>query len=250
MKQNDDVLLHRRITKHSNLMIPFSDHVTAFKFPSQNEQLINTTVTLKYRDRYIADKDAYSTPSSGRPKDDIVYTKPGEMRGDEDIIFTGEFRILRADTSAPFIFIGISTNYKYIIIGKTDENNILTDIYPVAMFQMSEYIGLCVTDMYFGKLDLVDAVVLAADHGEPCNAVIMEYLDEDKKQVRFVLGDECFSVLRGYLDKSFKQQKLETLDDLRDYKMNRTINECIELRKHLLKDIIINPNMEEIMDGA
>ena len=245
MKQNDDVLLHRRITKHSNLMIPFSDHVTAFKFPTQNEQLINTTVTLQYRDRYIADKDAYSTPSSGRPKDDTVYIAPGEMKEDlGDIIFTGNFRILRADNSAPFIFIGISTNYKYIITGKTNENGIRTDIYPVAMFQMSEYIGLCVTDMYFGKLDLVDAVVLAADHGEPCNAVIMEYIDKEKKQVRFVMGDECFSVLRGYLDKSFKQQKLETLDDLRDYKMNRTINECIELRKYLLKDIVINSEME------
>lgn len=245
MKQNDDVLLHRRITKHSNLMIPFSDHVTAFKFPTQNEQLINTTVTLKYRDRYIADKEAYSTPSSGRPKDDTLYMTPGEMKEDlGDIIFTGEFRILRADTSAPFIFIGISTNYKYIVTGKTDENGIRTDIYPVAMFQMSEYIGLCVTDMYFGKLDLVDAVVLAADHAEPCNAVIMEYIDKEKKQVRFVMGDECFSVLRGYLDKSFKQQKLETLDDLRDYKMNRTINECIELRKYLLKDIVINSEME------
>lgn len=245
MKQNDDVLLHRRITKHSNLMIPFSDHVTAFKFPSQNEQLINTTVTLKYRDRYIADKEAYSISNSKRPKDDTLCMPPGTMKEDiGDIIFTGEFRILRADRSAPFIFIGISTNYKYIVTGKTDENGILENIYPVAMFQMSEYVGLCVTNMYFGKLDMTDAVVLASDHGEPCNAVIMEYLDDKKKQVRFVLGDECFSVLRGYLDKSFKQQKLETLDDLRNYKMNRTINECIDLRKYLLKDIVINPNME------
>ena len=70
MKQNDDVLLHRRITKHSNLMIPFSDHVTAFKFPRKNEQLINTTVTLKYRDRYIADKEAYSISNSKREQKD------------------------------------------------------------------------------------------------------------------------------------------------------------------------------------
>lgn len=247
MKQNEDVLLHQRITKHSNLMIPFSEHVTAFKFPEQIIQLLNTTVTLQYRDRYIADKAAYNTPSSGRPKDDFAFTEPGEMKGDDDIIFKGEFKILRADKVSPFIFIGISTNYKYIVIGKTNENGIDKNVYPVAMFQMSEYVGLLTTNMYFGKIDLTDAVVLAADHGEPCNAVIMEYLDKTTNHVRFVLGDECFSVLRGYIDKSFNVQKLETLEDLRKYEMNRTINETIALREYLLKDVVFDdyPDKEE-----
>lgn len=245
MKQNDDILLHKSITKHSNLMIPLSEYVTAFKYPTQNEQLINTTVTLKYRDRYISDKDSYHVPSSGRPKDDAPFKKPGDMKGEEDIIFTGKFKILRADTSAPFIFIAVSTDYKHIVTGKTDENGILAHVYPVAMFQMSEYIGLCVIDMYFGALELTDAVILAVDNGEPCNAVIMEYIDKDKNQVRFVLGDECFSVIKGYIDKSFKLQKLESLDDLRNYKMNRTVLECAKLREYLLKDIIIDPKVTE-----
>lgn len=240
MKQHEDILLHRDITKHSNLMIPFSDHVTAFKFPQQNKELLNTIVTLQYRNRYIADKEAVNIPSLNRPKDDVVFREADIKEGDENIIFKGNFIILRADISEPYKYIAISTDYNHIVIGKmTSEGLIDNSIYPVTMVQMTEYIGLCVTNMYFAKLDLTDAIVLSVDGGEPCNAVIMEYIDKDKNIVRFVLGDECFSVIHGYIDLDFKYNKIDTVEDLRDYNINRTNLEISQLRKHVLKDINI-----------
>lgn len=241
MKQHEDILLHKQITKHSNLMIPFSDHVTAFKFPKQNEQLLNTTVTLKYRDRHIADKEAVNIPSSGRPKDDVVFSEADiNKEGDDNIIFTSDFIILRADISDPYKYIAVSTDYRHIIVGKMLENGeINTEIYPVSMIQMSEYIGLYTTNMYFAKLDLVDAVIISADNGEPCNAVILEYIDKSTNTVRFVLGDECFSPIKGYYDLELNIQPITSLEDLRKYNINRTLLEIMKLREYLLKDINI-----------
>lgn len=241
MKQNDDILLHRQITKHSNLMIPFSDHVTAFKFPKQNEQLLNTTVTLKYRDRHISDKEAINIPSSGRPKDDVVFTEADiNKEGDDNIIFTRDFIILRADITEPYKYIAVSTDYRHIVIGKmAEDGDINTEIYPVSMLQMSEYIGLYTTNMYFAKLDLVDGVILSVDSGEPCNAVILEYIDKDTNTVRFVLGDECFSPIKGYYDLDMNIQPITCLEDLRKYDINRTSLEIMKLREYLLKDINI-----------
>lgn len=240
MKQNEDILLHRKITKHSNLMIPFSDHVTAFNFPKQNKELLNTTVTLQYRDRYIADRESVNVPATNRPKDDIMFTKADIKDGDENILFSGNFRILRADISEPYRYIAISLDYKHLFAGKmTKDGEIDTEIYPVSMFQMSEYIGLITTNMYFAKLDLVDAIVLSVNNGEPTDAVIMEYIDKKSNTVRFVFGDECFSPIKGYLDLEFKKQKLDTLEELREYSLNRTITEIMQLREHVLKDINI-----------
>lgn len=240
MKQKEQILMHSKITKHSNLMIPFSDHVTVLGFPEQNKQLLNTIVTLQYRNRYIADKEAVNIPSSGRPKDDISFIEAGIHDGDGNIIFSNNFRILRADITEPYKYIAISTDYKYIIVGKMSEDGeIDKEIYPVTMFQMSEYIGLQTTNMYVGKLELTEAVVLALDNGEPCNAVIMEYIDKDTKTVRFVLGDECFSVIIGYIDTDFNFKELNTLEDLRGYNMNRSITDISNLREYLLSDITI-----------
>lgn len=240
MKQKEQILMHSKITKHSNLMIPFSDNVTALEFPEQNKQLLNTIVTLQYRNRYIADKRSVNIPSCGRPKDDIPFIEAGISTGDDNIIFSNDFRILRADITKPYKYIAISVDYKDIIVGTmTEEGEINKEIYPVTMFQMSEYIGLKTINMYVGKLDLTEAVVLSIDNGEPCNAVIMEYIDKNTNIVRFVLGDECFSVIDGYIDTDFKVKELNTLEDLRKYDINRSIIEISDLRKYLLSDIII-----------
>ena len=116
MKQKEQILMHSKITKHTNLMIPFSDHVTALGFPEQNKQLLNTIVTLQYRNRYIADKEAVNIPSSGRPKDDISFIEAGIHNGDDNIIFSNNFRILRADITEPYKYIAISTDYNGVII--------------------------------------------------------------------------------------------------------------------------------------
>ena len=115
MKQTDQILMHSKITKHSNLMIPFSDHVSALEFPEQNKQLLNTIVTLQYRNRYIADKRSVNIPSCGRPKDDIPFIEAGISTGDDNIIFSNDFRILRADITKPYKYIAISVDYKDII---------------------------------------------------------------------------------------------------------------------------------------
>lgn len=250
MKQNEDILLHSKITKHSNLMVPFSDHVHAFDYPKQNSQLLNTTTTLKYRDRFRADLNAVDIPSSGRPKDDAAYVDYATLAGDDNVVYDGEFRILRADIEAPYTYIAVSTDYKHIVVGKmTEEGDINHDIYPVSMIQMTEYIGLVCINMYVASIDLYDAVVLSADQGEPCNAVLVELVPDKEKATmyyRFIRGDECFSVVKGYVDHNYANQEINNLSDLRKYSINRTMDEIADLRKYLLEDVIpYDPSMKE-----
>lgn len=253
MFNKDDILLHK-VTKHTNRMIPFSNYVKIDSFPEQNSQLLNTTATLQYRNRNIADKDAYNIPSAGRPIDDEPFVEAGNHEGDEDIIFTDRFVVLRADKSEPFVFIAISLDYRHMIVGKTNEDrSINQNIYPVEAIQMNEWIGLYFNDTYFRDAKLINeilpAVMLSCDANEPCLCVIMEYIDEPNKVVRFVLGDECFSEITGYIDDALEIHDLDTIEKFRNYNVNLTESEIVALRKALLADIKIYKSDENEETG-
>ena len=119
-----DVLLHHK-TKHTNVEMPgviFNRYISADKFPEQISELINTEITLKYRNHNIVE-NLDNTPSSGRPSDDISWSPRNpispEYSGDQYSIFEDTFIVLRADKTEPYRLIARSEDYKIILINST-----------------------------------------------------------------------------------------------------------------------------------
>lgn len=258
MKQNNDILLHK-ITKHSNVMIPFSEQVKSNKFPKQNMDLLGTTRVLKYRDRFVSTSEGDNIPSSGRPEDDTPFVKVGTTTYEDQIVQQKSFIILRADISFPYRYIAISTDYTRVIVGSMDaENNTIADyIVPVAAYQLDDYIGLVVNDMYAGSIYYNPANVIAVDDSEPCYSILMEECSvvntetkfkKNDKYIRFVLGDECMSVIQGYHDGDFAYHPINSVEEFYKYNPKRSINDVVNIRKELFKDLSIVDDQEEDSD--
>lgn len=208
--QLSDILLHK-VTKHTNLYRPYSDYVNGAIFPNQITSLLNTTVTLKYRNHYIADyqetqsREPIIKGSSSRPSDDDKFVAPTEGPDDIDprIVFEDKFRIIRADAAEPYVLIGISEDYSKILVnsskivnGKYEYETKVSE-WPV---QDNSLIGIAVYDHYVREPEEIKGVTMRVDTGEPCYSVIMEILGSTG-YVRFVLGDEMYSIVRDYYDK-------------------------------------------------
>lgn len=261
-KINKNILFHK-IMKYSNLMEPHSDYVSEKIYPDQNTQLLNTTVTLKYRDRHIADHESVNIEPVSRPSDDVSFRPVDIKEGDDNIVFTGEFIVLRADITPPHKCILLSTDYKIMLVGSMNKETgeIDDSIYPIYTMQDNTMIGVTLRSMYFGALEFYNAVVLSADNTEPCHAVIMEYLDEDKKNVRFIITGESLCAVNGYYDTDLNHHDTYQIfdneshvdtdprdyhddsisaDDFRSILGNiKTDENVVSIRKHLLKDITI-----------
>lgn len=265
MKQNFDILLHRA-TKHSNIMIPFSLNVSNSKYPAQNNNIVGTTRVLKYRDRFIATSENDEIPDNGRPHDDEKFVPFSSLIKENDLIKQNSFIILRADIESPYRYIAISTDYSKIITGmmvavKSSESmysEIDESIIPVATFQTDDYIGLAVEDMYPESLFTINADVIAVDAGEPCNAILMEYVDRNDEKyrfnlinnqqysIRFVFGDECMSKVIGYYDDSdLELIPINSLEDFYIYNPQKSFNDVIKLRKQLFSNVAIVVDQEE-----
>lgn len=198
-----DVLLHHR-TKHTNMETPGSRYITAKIFPEQISDLLNTEVTLKYRNHYIVDD--YDRPSSGRPEDDTEWSpRPdyGPESIDQSDVFEDKFIVIRADNAEPYRLIAISKDYKMILVNSTRKNDLneyefINKIceYPV---QDNNFFGLEIQDQYAGEINELSAVSLRIDAGEPCYSVMVEFLGSTN-YIRFVLGDEVFSAIRDIYD--------------------------------------------------
>ena len=193
VSRRKDKLLHK-ISHHTNVTMPHSDYVTGSKYPEQNQDILGTTITLRYRTMYRF----RNTHDNDDSPDKYELT---------DII-EGEFIVVRFDIEEPKKIIAISRDYKVILVGDSDnyENQILE--YPI---QLQELIGLYVIDDYFEKPDRIQvkSVVLSCDNGEPCHTVIAEFYSDTRYQnaVRFILGDEVRSIVLEKYDP----------DGLRDY---------------------------------
>lgn len=190
-----DKFLHKE-TRLSNKETPISKYVDADKFPEQISELINTVITLKYRNHNIIDVDL-SIPSSGRPSDDLPWSDMGGSTGQEEYdphdVYEEEFLVLRADAAEPYTMIAISLDYNKMIVNSTRPipggykfQEYISEL-PV---EQDEYFGNVVTDIY-GFHTEIPATILKMDAGEPCYTILVEFLDSDV--IRFVLGDEVLT---------------------------------------------------------
>lgn len=206
-------LFFHKFHKGTNLMEPKNDFISPTKFPKQNEELLNTIVTLKYRNETIVDETTKNTMKaeivdhktgkliSSRPADDKPYEERKGNSGDENVVFTGHFKILRADMEMPFRYIALSEDYKMFLVGYMNEDGTINkDIIPIYFKDDNSLIGL------FGFLrynlyateyiysDKYTAICLSADSKEPCNAIFAELYEtnDNIKNTRFILSDEVY----------------------------------------------------------
>jgi hypothetical protein len=200
-----DTLLHN-LSRHTNLSQPYSDYVKSDSFPKQNSELLNKEVTIKYRDYKIVEEDKNNIKIH-RPKDDTDLITGHHNTGPEDYdandVYTGTFKVLRADKSEPYVLIGVSKDYSKIVVNSTKpmENGKLEYTEKISIYprQINELIGLELSDQFVGEIDEIRATSLRVDNGEPCYSVLMEILGSTG-YVRFILGDEVQSIVRDYYD--------------------------------------------------
>ena len=202
IQQLYDVLLHK-LTKHTNVSIPYSRYISGDTFPEQDSELLNTVITLKYRDHNIIETPEDS--EANRPPDDEPFEpfESNHTSGDPYEVYSIDCIVVRADSSEPFRLIAISTDYTRILVNST---RIGTDGEPAYKHLVSEYpvqdnkfFGLEIKNQYAGEINELNAVSIRCDSCEPCYAVLMEFLGTTN-MIRFVLGDEMFSILRDYYD--------------------------------------------------
>lgn len=175
VEQLKDDLLHKR-TIHTNRSVPYQENITPESFPSQNTELLDSIVIIKYRNMYIVDEEV-TGPEQYEPHD----------------IYKTECRVVRCDSEEPFRMICMSNDYQFLLVTDSRYWEEKVVQYPI---QFNEFIGITVYDQYAGIIPEVKGVTLRVDNGEPCFAVIMEFLADNI--VRFLLGDECFSKLYDY----------------------------------------------------
>ena len=205
-----DKLLHL-LSRHTNLMVPYSDYVNGHTFPAQISELLGTKIKLTYRNHYIYDTKLLHAPAITRRYGEIMSSRPAD---DDELIpeegyddptdtFTDDFFVLRADKVEPFRLIAINSDCSILVINSTekDENDeykfsTLISEYPV---QLNDYIGLGVYSQYAGDVRELKAVSLRVDGGEPCYSVLLEFLGSSG-EIRFLLGDECIHRLYDYYD--------------------------------------------------
>lgn len=180
--RSQDKILHEW-TKHTNLLIPYSDFVSYNKFPVQNDLLLNSTVEIKYRNMYIVDGDNL-----------------------EDKVFTAKCKVVRADLVVPYIMICISLDYQQIFVTDTRNYESFIARYPI---QLDDFIGIELEDQYIGSLDRIHGITLRVDNGEPCYSVILETFEDS---YRFVLGDECQSIMKNYEENVPPKSTNDTLE--------------------------------------
>lgn len=230
MRKQYDIFLHM-LTKHTNLNLPYSDYVKGREFPNQIAELLNTEVTIKYRNFYETDIDVAARSAtlinngeviSSRPKDDDQQLEDRELpefeKRERPHYYEGQFIVVRADADLPFRFIGISPDYSKIVVGSTekDENDqyLFLDTVLEYPIQMNEYIGLGCYDQYKSDVSEIKAVTLRVDKCEPCYTVLVEFLGSTN-MIRFILGDEAQSLLYDYHD----------VDGSRDYDNRHAVEE-------------------------
>lgn len=214
-----DILL-RKVSKATNTTSPHSDYIHEMTYPEQDADLLNTIVTMHYNSHYrhnIADlieppaikiEDGHIV--STRPKDDYQFLTPRHVSGTDIAeavdVKEGEFRILRADKTAPFVLIAISTDYEQVLVSSTEFNEMHhykfldePSIYPT---QKTEFYNIALQTHYMDENYIndvyYDAIALRVDATDPALTVLMEYIDEDT--VRFVLGDEVTGIDNSKFD--------------------------------------------------
>ena len=123
------------IIKHTNLSIPYSDYVSCNKFPKQNKDLLGYIIPLKFRNMYKIDKKEYRNEEEYDPHD----------------IFETNCMIVRCDDVEPFRMIGISEDYKTILVADSRYYTEQVVQYPI---QFEEYLLKETKNRYVSKFKL------------------------------------------------------------------------------------------------
>lgn len=201
VQQLQDFLLHKH-TRHTNKYMPYSNFVKGDIFPEQIKELLNTTVTIKYRNYNLPESCIKYREPISRPHDDMEF-KPrvaGAEETEDKFFYEGKFRVLRADAAEPYTLIAVSEDYSMMIVNSTKEIDGKYEFedkvseYPL---QMNEFVGLLVWDQYAAEIRELKAVTLRVDRSEPCYSIMMEFLGSSG-EVRFIIGDEAFSKIYEY----------------------------------------------------
>lgn len=215
MKKEFDVFLNT-LTRHTNLFRPYSDYVKSNGFPEQISDLLGNIVTIKYRNHYRTDvettvraavyTDKDGNKESARPHDDtqMMEDRTPSLYEEEERphVYSGQFKIVRADAELPYLLIAISTDGYQVVTSSTlrdDDKYIFEKYVSDYPIQINKYIGLGVYDQYAGEIPQLRAAVLRVDDGEPCTSILMEVLGSTG-MVRFITGDEAQSILYDYFD--------------------------------------------------
>ena len=207
VSRRKDKLFHK-MTHHTNVSQPYSKYISGIKYPSQPSSKLGRPVTLKYRNKYIADTiyDEYTI------NEERYNIRPYTDTERNDII-EQDFILLRCDETEPYVMIAIADNYTAMIVGDSRDYEDKVHLYPK---QIEEFLGLAVIDQYIESLDIqINSVVLSCDSIEPCNSIIAEFYsgydpshsEYRNDYVRFVLESEVQSVVMDKYD----------IDGLRDY---------------------------------
>lgn len=174
----DDILELDR-AKHTNIWYPYSQYVKYDEYPTQDYDMLDSIVSLRYRDMNIVDKDADEMGPV-----DIIEEDP-------NFICEKEFRVLRFDIDTPYRMVSVSTDNSIILVNDSRKYTEEVAQYPI---QYNEFIGIDIFNDYGDKFR--EGVTLRVDDGEPCHTIIIEFLTDTK--VRVVLGDEVASHMSRY----------------------------------------------------
>ena len=197
-------------------------------FPKQNTELLNTEVTLQYRNRNhwedveVLDYPATIKDESGRlipsrPEDDEEFQdRSGEgpdYEDDYDYIHTGVFRIVRADVEKPYTLIAVKDDYTAVVVSSSepiDGGYKFQSIISVYNLQREDLLAVRTVQIYDEKSyaeprELPEGVVFRVDSVDPNRSVIMELLPAKygTRLVRFVTGDEVLSDIIMKTDDTF-----------------------------------------------
>lgn len=203
VQQLKDDLLHKR-TRHTNLSVPFCKYITPEIFPNQNKNLLNSVVSIRYRNMYIVDKPV-----------------TGPEEADQHDVYETNCIVVRCDKSEPYRMICLSEDYRFIFV--TDSRYYKTTVvqYPL---QYNEFIGIAVYNQYPGIIPEIKGATLRVDNGEPCYSVLIEFVADN--QVRFLIGNECFSKLYDYygIDNDYDgRDSVDYKEEFKDVDGGRTI---------------------------
>jgi hypothetical protein len=216
------IMLHEQ-TRHTNIDRPYNRYVAGETFPEQITELLNTEVTLKYRNYDIVD-DNMEAVCAGRPEDDQDYDFYNREIGAEDFdqidVYENKFRVIRADSSEPFVLIGISEDYSKILVNSTrieeDGEYRFKKFISSLPQQLNNYFGLEVENRHTGEIETIPGVTIRVDDKEATYSIIVEFLGSTNT-IRVVLGDECFSRIVDYLNDDYNFDAKRAGNNTNDY---------------------------------
>ena len=183
-------------TGRTNRSYPYEDNnymdMYNTDYPHQISSLINTVATLRYRTHYVTNVDILNVPAtiidpesgreeSSRPSDDSRFIPrtigPEHNDGDENYVFTGKFKIFRADSEWPYKMIAVSLDYSVVLIGSTrviNGNYEFEDMVLPYPLQMNQFIGFNAARKLNSVFDTY-GYIIRVDESDPGNYVVVEY---------------------------------------------------------------------------